>query len=72
VRVTDFLGDQEVVLHEAFDVLHAGMRRYNPAVLRYRAGCRMTNALPDGRVRKCRLQAHRPQEIGAAAKVRYS
>lgn len=25
-QVPDVLGDQEVVLHEAFDILHAGMR----------------------------------------------
>ncbi len=25
-EVADVLGDQEIVLHEAFDILHAGMR----------------------------------------------
>ena len=65
-EIADILGDQEIVLHEAFDILHAGMRRISK---------------PDGDLaldverqplfRTAReemdIAADRPQEIRAAA-----
>ena len=43
-EVADVLGDQEVVLHEALDVLHGRDARYSRAAPRSRAGCRTTAA----------------------------
>src|SRR6476620_10334084 len=65
-EVADFLGDQEVVLHEPLDVLHAGMRgvaepdrdlalKIEGETLLWPPGVEM------------QVAAHRPEEIGAAA-----
>ena len=65
-EVADVLGDQEVVLHEAFDILHAGMRGIAEAdrdLALHVERQPLFGAAGD----EMQIAAHRPQEIGAAA-----
>src|SRR5579871_4254193 len=64
-EVADFLGDQEVVLHEALDVLHARMRgiaEANRELALQVEGEPLLGPPCD----KVQIAAHRPEEIGAA------
>ena len=65
-EITDFLGNQEVVLHEAFDILHAGMRGIAEAD-RDLALHVERQPLFGAAGYEMQIAAHRPQEIGAAA-----
>ena len=65
-EIADVLGDQEVVLHEAFDVLHAGMRGvaepHRDLALHVER-----HPLFGAAADKMQVAAHRPQKILAAA-----
>ncbi|MEY9281357.1 hypothetical protein ABIA03_002549 [Bradyrhizobium yuanmingense] len=67
-EVADFLGDQEVVLHEALDVLHARMRgvaeTYRDLALEIEG-----EALLGAATVEMQVAAHRPEEVGAAAEA---
>ena len=65
-EIADFLGDQEVVLHEALDVLHAGMRGIAEPD-RDLALHVERQALFGAAGEEMQVAADRPQEIGAAA-----
>ena len=65
-EIADVLGDQEVVLHEAFDILHAGMRGVaepDRDLALHVERQPLFGAAGD----EMQIAAHRPQEIGAAA-----
>ena len=65
-EIADVLGDQEVVLHEAFDVLHAGMRGVSQPH-RDLALHVERHPLLGAAADKMQVAAHRPQKILAAA-----
>ena len=65
-EIADVLGDQEVVLHEAFDILHAGMRGIaepDRDLALHVERQPLLGAAGD----EMHVAADRPQEIGAAA-----
>ena len=65
-EIADLLGDQEVVLHEAFDILHAGMRGIAEAD-RDLALHVERQPLFGAAGEEMDVAADRPEEIGAAA-----
>ena len=65
-EVADVLGDQEIVLHEAFDILHAGMRGITEPD-RDLALHVERQPLLGAAGKEMDVAANRPQEIGAAA-----
>ena len=65
-EIADVLGDQEIVLHEAFDILHAGMAGIAEPD-RDLALHVERQPLFGAAGEEMQVAAHRPQEIGAAA-----
>ena len=65
-EVADFLGDQEVVLHETLDVLHAGMRRVAEPHADFALQIERQPLLGAPR-QEVQIAAHRPQEVLTAA-----
>ena len=65
-EIADVLGDQEIVLHEAFDILHAGMRGVSEPDRDLALHVERQPLFGAAR-EEMDVAADRPQEIGAAA-----